>query len=93
MSRRGWFPSATVFTKHVGVLAGSARTRVAVAVPVNATTHASLLSHHDDAMYVAVRHAGLQWHWPGLLSRAVHHMFLTESQDLQFASDCEHHVV
>ncbi len=70
---------------------GSARTRrVAVAVLVNTTTYASLLSHHSDVMYVVVRHAGLQWHLPGLLRRAVHHTFCTELQDLQFTSDCEH---
>ncbi len=72
-------------------MGGGGNGGVAVAVPVNTTTYTSLLSHHNDVMYVVVRHAGLQWHLPGLLRRAVHHTFFTESQDLQFASDCEHH--
>jgi hypothetical protein len=55
--------------------------------------YASLLSHHSEFMYVEVLHPGSQWHVPRLLSREVHHVFLTLSQVRQLASDWEHHDV
>ncbi len=53
--------------------------------------YASLLSHHGEFIQVEVRHPVPQWQVPRLLWRAVHQVFLTGSQDLQFTSDFEHH--